>query len=418
MDYGARFRLLPTTRQRELLGWQRNTVRQVYNHALYRLDQLPEQDDQTVRQRVWQVRDELPDWKQKWPEWSKVYSTVLQAAVERIYHSITGLAQLRNNGHKIGELNWKKPREFQSFTYRQRGFELDEKSGRDGRGRLILKKVRGETIEIPIRLHRDLPDDAEVKHVSVKQESTGAWYASFDVEQEEPEKPDIEDIDPADTVGIDLGVLNFIYDSDGRSVDRLNLSDDRERLEREQRSLSRKEYESNNWEKQRQRVVEVHMDMRNKKRDFKHKLAHFYTTEYDAVFVEDLNVKGMLEADGNARNKADVGWRDFIRVLKHHGRKHGCHVVEVEPAGTTKECSRCGVETEKPLWVREHSCPSCGLELDRDWNAALNVFSRGLEELGVVHSEETPVETATAVDTVSVSASRVVEAGSPCLLSR
>lgn len=414
MDYGARFRLLPTTRQRELLGWQRNTVRQVYNHALYRLDQLPEQDDQTVRQRVWQVRDELPDWKQKWPEWSKVYSTVLQAAVERIYHSITGLAQLRNNGHKIGELNWKKPREFQSFTYRQRGFELDEKSGRDGRGRLILKKVRGETIEIPIRLHRDLPDDAEVKHVSVKQESTGAWYASFDVEQEEPEKPDIEDIDPADTVGIDLGVLNFIYDSDGRSVDRLNLSDDRERLEREQRSLSHKEYESNNWEKQRQRVAEVHMDMRNKKRDFKHKLAHFYTSEYDAVFVEDLNVKGMLEANGNARNKADVGWRDFIRVLKHHGRKHGCHVVEVEPAGTTKECSRCGVETEKPLWVREHSCPSCGLELDRDWNAALNVFSRGLEELGVVHSEETPVETATAVDTVSMSASRVVEAGSPC----
>ncbi|WP_394298174.1 RNA-guided endonuclease InsQ/TnpB family protein [Haloterrigena turkmenica] len=275
--------------------------------------------------------------------------------------------------------------------------------------------MRGETIDIPIRLHRDLPDDAEVKHVSVKQESTGTWYASFDVEQEEPEKPDIEDIDPADTVGIDLGVLNFIYDSDGRSVDRLNLTDDREQLEREQRSLSRKEYESNNWEKQRQRVAEVHMDMRNKKRDFKHKLARFYTSEYDAVFVEDLNIKGMLEADGNARNKADVGWRDFIRVLKHHGRKHGCHVVEVEPAGTTKECSRCGVETEKPLWVREHSCPSCGLELDRDWNAALNIFSRGLEELGVVHSEEMPVETATAVDTVSVSASRVVEAGSPCL---
>lgn len=122
--------------------------------------------------------------------------------------------------------------------------------------------MRGETIDIPIRLHRDLPDDAEVKHVSVKQESTGTWYASFDVEQEEPEKPDIEDIDPADTVGIDLGVLNFIYDSDGRSVDRLNLTDDREQLEREQRSLSRKEYESNNWEKQRQRVAEVHMDMK------------------------------------------------------------------------------------------------------------------------------------------------------------
>ncbi|MDR5674629.1 transposase [Halalkaliarchaeum sp. AArc-GB] len=433
MDYSPRFRLLPTTRQRELLGWQRDTVRQVYNHALYRLDQLPTNSDRTVRQRVWHVRDELPDWKAKWEEWSSVYSTVLQAAVERIYHSIIGLAQQRDNGHNIGDLNWKKPREFQSFTYRQRGFELDKKSGSAGRGVLTLKKVRGETLEIPIRLHRDIdPDD--IKHVTVKQEATGAWYVSFSVERDVPEKPDPEDIEPEDTVGLDLGVLNFIHDSDGRSIGRLDLSDDRDRLEREQRSLSRKEYESNNWHNQRQRVAEVHMDMRNKNRDSKHKLAHAYTTEYDAVFVEDLNVKSMLEGDGNARNKHEVGWREFIGILKHHGRKHGCHVVEVEPAGTTKECASCGVETAKPLWVREHSCPACGFELDRDFNASLNVLSRGLAKLGVGHSEETspeikdfwcanearsdsvtPVETATAVDTVSVSASRVVESGSPCL---
>lgn len=102
MDYGPRFRLLPTARQRELLGWQRNTVYQVYNHALYRLNQFPEQDDQTVRQRVWSVRDELPDWKDKWDEWDAVYSTVLQAAVERIYHSIKEFAQQRDNGHRTG----------------------------------------------------------------------------------------------------------------------------------------------------------------------------------------------------------------------------------------------------------------------------------------------------------------------------
>ncbi|MCU4742530.1 transposase, partial [Natronoglomus mannanivorans] len=139
------------------------------------------------------------------------------------------------------------------------------------------------------------------------------------------------------------------------------------------------------------------------------------TTEYNAVFVENLNVKSMLEENDNARNKAEVGWRDFITILKHHGRKNACHVVDVEPRGTTKECAECSVETAKPLWVREHSCPSCGFETDRDWNAALNVKSRGLEKLGVVHSKGTPVKTATAVDTRSVSASRVVETGSPCL---
>lgn len=415
MDYGSRFRLFPDESQRGRLNWVRDTVRQVYNHALYRLDQIPD-DAGTVRQRVWSVRNELPDLKDWWTELNDVYSTVLQAAVERIYHSITGLAQQRDNGHKIGELNWKKPRAFKSFTYRQWGFELDEKHGPDGRGFVILKKVRDETLEIPIRLHCDIPDDADVKHVAIKREATSAWYASFSVERDTPEKPDPEDIDLEDTVGLDLGVLSFVHDSDGRSVERLDLSDDRERLERGQRSLSRKEYESNNWEKQRVEVAKVHEHMSNKKRDFKHKLSHYYTTEYDAVFVEDLNVRGMLEDTGNARNKHEVGWREFIRILKHHGRKHGCHVDEVEPAGTTKECAGCGVETEKPLWVRDHSCPACGFTSDRDFNAALNVLSRGLSKLGVVHSKAiTPVETAAAADTQSVSASRVVEAGSSAL---
>ena len=411
MEYSPRFRLLPTTHQRESLAWVKDTVRQVRNHALTRLDDIPETDG-TVRQRVWKVRDELPDLKQWWTDLADIYSTVTQHAVEQIYHDITNLGKAKTKGFTVGDLNWKKPREFKSFTYRQRGFELDKKSGPRGRGLLTLKKVRDETLEIPIRLHRDIdPDD--IKHVIVKQEASGAWYASFNVEIDEPEKPDPEDIGPEDTVGIDLGVLNFTHDSDGISVGRLDLSDDRERLEREQRNLSRKEYESNNWEKQRVEVATVHERMSNKKHDFKHKLASYYTEEYDAVFVEDLNVKSMLEDSGNARNKAEVGWRDFITILKHHGRKRGCHVVDVRPEGTTKECSECGVETWKPLWVREHSCPACGFELDRDFNAALNVQQRGLSKLGVVHSELTPAETAAAVDTVTVPASRVVESGSP-----
>jgi len=91
--------------------------------------------------------------------------------------------------------------------------------------------------------------------------------------------------------------------------------------------------------------------------------------------------------------------------------------VAVDPKDTTKECASCGVKTEKPLWVREHSCPSCGFETDRDANAAINILSRGYDQLGVGYSESTPVETALPVDT-SVSAKRVVEAGSPTLKKR
>lgn len=419
--YSPRFRLLPTTEQRGAMDWTRNTVRQTYNHALREFNQIPENEG-TLRQRVWMVRDQLPALKDWWPDLKQVYSTVLQKAIERIRDNIQNLGKLKAKGYKAGSLNWKKPREYRSFTYRQSGFELDKKSGPNGRGLLILKKLKEETCEIPIRLHRDLPDHKQIKEVTLKKEPTGAWYASFCIKTKEPEKPDAEDVDAEDTVGLDLGVLNFIHDSDGRSIGRLNLSDARDRLEREQHSLSRKEYESNNWEGQRRRVAAVHDRMSNKKRDFKHKLAHFYTREYDAVFVENLNVKGMLESQENAQNKAEVGWRDFITILEHHGDKNGCHVVQVDPCGTTKECASCGVETQKPLWVREHSCPACGFELGRDWNAALNVLDRGLRKLGVVHSEVTPVETATAGSTdgdenssIVVDASRVTEAGSPAL---
>ena len=102
-------------------------------------------------------------------------------------------------------------------------------------------------------------------------------------------------------------------------------------------------------------------------------------------------------------------------LLEYKSDLYGTHVKEVEARGTTKECASCGVETAKPIWVREHSCPSCGFETARDGNAAMKVLQRGFSELGLGCPEDTPVETVTATDTThfeSVSASHVVETGS------
>jgi len=123
--------------------------------------------------------------------------------------------------------------------------------------------------------------------------------------------------------------------------------------------------------------------IRRKVLDYQHKITTWLVHKYDAVFVEDLNVKGMLEQSHNARNKQDAAWRQFITLLKYKADLYGCYVVQVEPAGTTKECALCGVETAKPTWVREHSCPSCGFETDRDANAAMNVLQRGFSKLGL-----------------------------------
>ncbi|OYR94132.1 transposase, partial [Halorubrum sp. E3] len=178
------------------------------------------------------------------------------------------------------------------------------------------------------------------------------------------------------TVGIDVGILNYASDTDGTAVGSLNVSDERERLERAQRDLSRKEHGSNNWEEQRKTVARRHADLKRKRRDFLHKLSNYYASTYDLVAMEDLDVRGLVELSGNSRNRAGAAWGTFLRMLECKCEREGTYFIAVEPAGTTKECAACGVKTDKPLWVREHSCPSCGFTADRDWNAAWNILSR------------------------------------------
>ncbi|WP_276681007.1 RNA-guided endonuclease InsQ/TnpB family protein [Haloquadratum walsbyi] len=321
------------------------------------------------------------------------------------------------------ELRWKSPREFRSFTYNQSVFELDKKGGQT-----VLSLSLSKLDDIRIELHRPLPDDATVEQVTLKKAKTGEWVAIFGIEMntEPPAKPPLEDIDTGDMVGVDVGILKYAHDTDGTAVESLDFSEEHSRVEREQRKLSRKEYGSNNWEKQRQRVAEWHLDIKRKRRDFLHKLSNYYAREYDLVTVEDLDVKGMLESPRNSRNTASVAWNTFTNLLEYKCKHEGTHFVEVDPEDTTKECASCGVKTDKPLWVREHSCPACGFEADRDANAAWNILSRGLTDIGVGHSEgtspkigdfwcanespgdsSTPVETVLPVGTTVVPAKRV-----------
>ncbi|RJX47826.1 RNA-guided endonuclease InsQ/TnpB family protein [Halonotius pteroides] len=412
MHYAYRFRLDPTPSQRERLDYHRDTCRQLYNHALTEFNEIPESAG-TLNQRVRQVRDQLPDLKEWWDDLTDLYSTVAQATVMRIEDSVKALSELKQQGYKVGSLNWKAPQEFRSFTYVQSGFEFDSK---DGHTVLSLTKLA----DIPVVKHREIPDSETIKEVTIKKEPTGEWVACVTVDgKETPEKPER----PERCVGIDVGILKYAHDTDGRAIGSLDLADERERLQREQRKLSRKDHGSNNWEQQRQKVAQCHQQLKRKRRDFLHKLSNYYATEYDLVAVEDLHIKSMLESAGNSRNTASAAWNTFTTMLSYKCDREGTHFVEVDPAGTTKECASCGVATDKPLWVRKHSCPACGFEMDRDANAAINILSRGFDKLGVVHSEgTTPVETALpmfASDSVSgVDTKRVIETGSPTLKDR
>jgi len=225
-------------------------------------------------------------------------------------------------------------------------------------------------------------------------------------------------------------------DTDGTAVGSLDLSVERDRLEREQRKLS---HASNTG-----RTITRSNDGASRS----------ITLICGGNAATSSQTLGVLRAGVRSRGgrRSEREGDDGIAVEQPQHRvcrvanvplvariqvqARGTHFVAVNPRGTTKECASCGVSTEKPLWVRGHSCPACGFEADRDANAAWNILSGGLEDIGVGHSESpssesrsdsdvrtrallssTPVETALPVDT-PVSAKHVVETGSPTLEER
>jgi len=409
MNITLRFRAYPDA-ETASEAWRHIEIhRQIRNHALrdyYSHDygNWPTAYDQHRK---------ITEWKQQWPVFSDVSAHAAQQTVSEIHKNIKTQQGRRENGYKTGRLKWQGSGERRSVAYQSEGFDVDHNTGQDGYATLRLSKIG----YIPIRAHRELPPTEDIKRVVLKKEPTGNWFVCLVTEHSDdelPEKPSPDTLEPANCVGVDLGILSYIHTSDDTAVDILDLSDEYDRYGREQRKLARKEHGSNNWEQQRRKVAKAKRVIKRKVLDYQHKLTTWLVREYDLVAVEDLDVKPMLETNQNAKNKQDAAWSRFLNLLEYKADLYGTHVVRVEPAGTTKECSQCGVATSKPIWIREHSCPACGYTEDRDLNAAKNILSRGRKQLGAGRSESTPVQTALPTFTpLRVDAKRVVETGSP-----
>ena len=412
MEITLRFRAYPDEATASEAEHHIDVLRQIRNHAVrdyYRADW-------NDKPGVFDQHERLTDWKQRWPTFAEPSAHAAQQTVSQIHTDLDNLDKKKEKGYEVGRLKWQGRGEFRSISYNQSSrFNVNHTTGDDGWIGLKLGKINGE---IPVRTHRDVPDPEDISRVVLKKERTGEWFACFTINVEIPDKPNPENIDRTDCVGIDLGILSYIHTSDDLSVECLDLEAEYDRYARAQRALARKEHKSNNWEKQRLKVAQAKRRIKRKVLDFQHKLSTWLVKRYDVVAVEDLDVKPMLEGSQSAKNKQDDAWAQFLGLLEYKGELHGTHVVPVEPKGTTKECNRCGVETYKPIWVREHSCPACGHEEDRDLNAAKNILDRGLAEIlsqiGAGRSESTPVQTALPVfASVRADAKRVVETGSP-----
>lgn len=365
-----RFRIYPSKAIEQKLGEHLDLCRWLYNQLLEELNRARMENRKVTQQ---DTQAFIVGFKQSKAELNNVYSKVLQMVNHQLWSSIRALAELKKKGRKIGRLRFKGKGWFKTLNYNQSGFKLEGK-------KIILSKIG----EVPIKLHHQI--EGKIKGVIIKKESSGKWFAIFQVE--EPSKLLAETYK---TIGIDVGLKYLLTDTDGRQIENPKFYEKAiERIRIEHKKLSRKKESSKNREKQRIKLAKAYEKFVNQRNDFLHKLSRFYVNNYDIIAVENLNIKGMVRNHRLASKILDASWSKFLQMLSYKAEGAGSTLVKVNPRGTSK--------------IYKHG------ELDRDYNASLNILERGLSGMG---RPLEPVEIKPLL--VEIPANLIVETGSPLL---
>lgn len=233
-----------------------------------------------------------------------------------------------------------------------------------------LKKVK-------IKAHRQIPEGYRLKSVTITQEPSGKYYASLLYEYPEEENQIVREAE--NVLGIDYAMKGMGVFSNGRRAEYPGYyRKAEEKLAREQSKLSKCRKGSANYRKQKRRVALCHEKVRNQRKDHQHKLSRRLAEEYDAVAVEDLNMKAMSQAMHFGKSVMDNGYGMFLTMLEYKLKDRGKQLVRVDRRfPSSKRCSRCGrVKKTLGLDERTYVC-ECGNVMDRDLNAAINIREEG-----------------------------------------
>jgi putative transposase len=192
-------------------------------------------------------------------------------------------------------------------------------------------------------------------------------------------------------VGIDLGLRAFFTDSEGNTVaPPQDLRKAERRLKRLHRRLSKTQKRSRNRRKARQALSKASLKVQRQREDVARKTANALVSSHDVIAYEALQIRHLVKNCHLAKRIADAAWGRFLSWVRYDGTLHRVPVIGMEPAFTTQNCSRCGQRVKKSLRMRTHLCPGCGLLLDRDHNAALNILHKALQ--GTVEQTRTDEE--------------------------
>ncbi len=297
-------------------------------------------------------------------------SQARQASADRAWFAISRFYENCRN-HKPGKKGYPKfQHNNRSVEYKQTGWKLDP-DGRHitfiddcGIGRLRLVGNRGQHIEtFPVK---------QIKRVRILRRADG-YYVQFGVQTERQ----IEHVETGSVVGIDMGLKVFYTDSNGNAIENpRHYRKAEKKLKRLHRQVSRKHKKSQNRKKARKHLAQAYLKVQRQREDFARKTANALVSSHDLIAYEQLQIRNLVKNHKLAKSLHDAAWGQFLGWVKSYGIMHGIEVVAVPPQYTSQDCSGCGERVQKTLSTRTHVCPTCGLVLDRDENAARNILAK------------------------------------------
>ena len=377
MRTAYQYRLRLTKQQQATIDNWLELARRQYNHRLAerfswweknRCDvnacplicHLPELKD---RPDFYSQKRDLVYSKKKFPEYKDLPSHALQDVIARVEKAMSRWLSGDSNRKRSG-----KPRFKGRGRYRSISFPDPIKP----------EHINGKFIQLPkigklkLIVHRPLPDGFKVKTAAITKKADG-YYMTLSLQHSSvpvvtPDTPNLEN-----TIGIDMGLKSFLVTDTGEEICiPQHYRKQQFRLKRLQRSVSRTLKGSNRRQKAVKRVSKLHLKVSNQRKDFHYKTAKKLLSQGKHVAHEKLNIKGIVSTR-LAKSTYDAGWDQFLQILSIKAERAGLSAIAVKPNGTSQTCSGCGTKVSKEFKDRIHACPECGLTLDRDHNAAINI---------------------------------------------
>ena len=365
-----RFRIYPNASQKELIEKTLGCCRQVYNDFLEMCIESYEADHNRMINK-YDLTKLLPEYKETFPYLKEVDSVALQQTVIHLYDAYINFFR-----HNAKQPRFKKKKDdFGYITMKHRNlirFEEDE---------IQIPKIGWvKTVR-----HRKLPESFKFTMVSVSRFGRH-YYVSLMGEEEYFDYAEYirDKLDPNKSIGLDFSLSHLFVDSNGNHLDMPTYyQDSLTKLAKEQRKLSRMKKDSSHYQKQLMKIKNLHEHIANQRKDFLHKVSRKLANTYDYVFVENLDLKEMSEKRGKSHfgiKVLDLGYGTFLNYLTYKLEWLNKKLIKVDRYFPSSQlCSACNYrKSDLTLNQRSWVCPECGINHDRDYNAAINIKKEGI----------------------------------------